>query len=359
MTGISRRTLLALPVGLALAGTARAAAAPAALPILPFHTNFSFWDHHWIQWLHDHPRYEAIEVALGAPLPSGEPLVRLWFTEREGGKRQVYYFNDPGVARTFGQESHFAAIDVLHAGPAGAPRDLSLRFTDKDGAPVRWEMRFAGEGVTPTGAGLKPQNGHAARSVLLFWYVDPGAITADARVTIGEMVHVPSAELVGQRRYHAAYVSGAYSAVLVYGQSENTPTPDGFRSSWANRGFVRQGSNHVARFEAFGQPASIEVECTDDHRLLAYRHTQGSRFLLLDMAEPLRMAPDGAATGFTLFAGGAQLASGTVTPVAAAGGGVRLQWEFADPAWAREVGLGTTATPRDTGGYGLRTAPLR
>ena len=37
--------------------------------LLPINTNFSYWDHHWIMWIPQHPVYEAVEVlSLDSPL---------------------------------------------------------------------------------------------------------------------------------------------------------------------------------------------------------------------------------------------------------------------------------------------------
>jgi hypothetical protein len=354
MYGITRRSLLSLPLALPMIGRSASAAEPPVLPILPLATNFSFWEHHWIHWLDGHPLYEAIEVALGAPLPSGDPLVRLWFTERAGGKRQTYYFNDAAIARSFAQESHFVPIRVSHGGAQGAPQNLSLGFTDKSGTPVRWELRFPpAQPLSRSGAGLKPQNGHAAHSVLLFWYIDAGAITPDSGCTIGAIEYRPKADAPPQRRYNAAYSSGAYSAVLAYAPNEVTTTPEGFRTSWAGRNFVRDNARYVARFEAFRRPASVELRCAPDNALLGYRHTQGSHALALDFDAALSVP--GKAVGFELAIDGNHVAGGTVTPAA---DGSRLAWEFTDPEWAQQVGLATTIERRPAG-YATRITTLR
>ena len=290
MDGIDRRSLIAGSASLALLGPGRALAAEPALPLLPLNTNFSFWDYHWIHWLPDHPLYEAIEVALGAPLPSGAPLIRLWFTERAGGKRQTYYFNDEQVARTFGQESHFAPIEVAHSGLPGKPRNLTLRFFDKDGVGIEWQVGFAPDQQLSTeGAGLKNQNGHAAHSVMLFWYIDKGALTSDAYGMIGPVVHRPAPGGETQRRVNTAYSQGAYSAVLPYAPSVITPTDTGFRSSWGSRDFVRDHFRYTARFESFRQPATVELLAGSDGSLIGYDHAHRDHHFELVLLRALRM----------------------------------------------------------------------
>lgn len=353
MERIDRRSLIAVPASLALLGPAgiTRAAVPGPLPLLPLNTNFSFWEHHWIHWLPDHPRYEAIEVALGGMLPAGERLVRLWFTEREGGKRQLYYFNDMQVASTFGQESRFAPMHFSHSGDPGAPQNLSLSFVDKDGVPIVWTVRFApGQPLSTAGAGLKHQNGHAAHSVLLFWYVDKGALTADAVCSIGGVEHRPKPGGDTQRRVNTAYSSGAYSAVLPYAPSIITPTAQGFHSSWGGREFIRDQFRYTARFKAFHQPASVELLSGSNGALHGYNHAHGDHHFSLALQTPLR--PGGEPTDFWFKIDGNRVASGKVMPTAEG-----LAWEFADPEWAREVGVKTviTATPD---GYRTQVSPL-
>lgn len=368
MDGIDRRSLIALPASLALLGPAGIvhAATASPLPLLPLNINFSYWDHHWIHWLPDHPIYEAIEVALGGPLPSGEPLVRLWFTERADGKRQIYYFNDAATPRTFGQESHFVPIKVERTGAAGMPQNLSLSFTEKDGAPVVWEVRFpAGQPLSTQGAGLKPQNGHAGHSVLLFWYIDKGALTADAVCTIGGVEHRPKPGGETQRRVNTAYSSGAYSAALPFGQSEFTPTPAGFRSSWGGRDFVRDHFRYTARFQAFHQPAMVELLAGSDGALIGYDHAHRDHHFSLVLQTALRL--DGEPTNFWFKIDDRTVARGTVTPSVQHTPGVErvppdtlhaLAWDFTDPEWAREMGLLVYVESNAGGPYSIGVTPL-
>lgn len=360
---IGRREFLAGSAALILLGTAGAARAQAPrLPLLPFNTGYSYWDHHWIMWI-DHPVYEAIEVALAQPDPATAPLVRLWLTERAGDKRQVYYFNDAAVARTFAQESHFAEISVEHRCEPGFARDLTLAFVDKDGAPVRWEMRFPmPRRLSTDRAGLKPQNGHAARSVLLFWYVNLRAEAGEGRLTLNGNDYVVRAADRPNQGYLAAYNAGVDSAVISYGPAEIAPTPEGFGSSWAGgRTFQRQegadGPLYAAQVRAFRQPGTIALRCDAAGALLSYRHAQGARAFSIDFEAPLLPAPGGSGTGFQFAVNGNRVASGRVSNVRDEAGAIQLRWEFADPPYARDLGLVTAITPHANGGYGMRVAP--
>jgi hypothetical protein len=362
--GISRRALLEAPFALALlrAGGAAAQTPSPRLPVLPFNTSFSYWDHHWIQWLPDHPVYEAIEVALGEPGPDGAPLVRLWLTERAGAKHQIYYFNDSEVARTFAQESHFAPIEVEHRGAPGFAHDLSLRFTDKDGAPVRWELRFpAGSRLSPVGAGLKPQNGHAARSVLLFWYINPGAVTTDAVLTVGDARFAVQADRPAEHGYHAAYDSGAYGAVISYGASEVVPTAEGFTTSFGGGRAFRHAAHeslgsgiYGCELTAFRRRGRIVLAYSNGDSVESYRHAQGDHTFSIRFDSPLPAFAAGGAIGFHMLVDDHPVANGIVRPVGTAAMIMELHWEFADPLWAREAGLVTAIGPHENGGYAMR-----
>lgn len=54
-------------------------------PLVPFQTNFSHSENHWILWTPKHPVYEAIEVrsADNNQSPGGKSI-RVFFTERAG-----------------------------------------------------------------------------------------------------------------------------------------------------------------------------------------------------------------------------------------------------------------------------------
>jgi hypothetical protein len=368
---ISRRSLLSAPIAATILGVCGSewaapvrAAEPSPLPILPLSTNFSYWDHHWIQWI-DHPVYEAIEVALSQPTPETPPLVRLWLTERAAGKRQVYYFNDAAVARAFPQESHVAEFALQHDGEPGFARNLSLAFTDKDGVPIRWEMRFpAAQRLSTERAGLKPQNGHGALMVLLFWYVDLRADGGEGRVRFGDAEYlVRDAAARPDTRYRAAYNAGAYVGIISYGSGEITPTGAGFRSSWSGgRLFQRQPATgrtiHVARFQSFGRPSTIELGSDAGGAVLAYRHEHDGRAFSLDFDSPLD-ARSRNAVEFRLAIEGHVVGRGTVAPVADPAQGRQLRWAFAEPDWAREVNLTTSLTPDARGGYAMRVGPMR
>src|SRR3954454_16174376 len=68
------------------------------LPFIPFPTSLTYYDHGWIQWLPDHPEFEAIEMQIANRGQGGKPLARLFFSRRAAGKTQVFYFDDRDLA---------------------------------------------------------------------------------------------------------------------------------------------------------------------------------------------------------------------------------------------------------------------
>jgi len=342
MERIDRRSLLAVPASLALLGPigmARAAARPRPLPLLPINTIFSHWDHHWFQWLNGHPLYESIEVALGGPLPTGEPLVQLCLTKRGGRQGEIHYLNDESAARfsALSRESYFVPIRVMRSGAAGAPQGLTLDLLADDGMAIHWEVNFApGRTLSKDRAVVKSPNGYVPYSVLQFWSADRSALTADATVTIGGKAYRPKSTATGRRNL-TAYSSGAFSLVLPFAGSELAPTVDGFTSSWGTRTFVRHGDDYVTSFDAFHQPASITLRCNSDGELTGYEHRHGAHILALTLDSPLW--PLALPLGFAFTVDGRRIARGTVRPMLTHV--YSMSWRFSDPDWAKAAGLRT------------------
>ena len=90
-------------------------------PLIPFQTNFSHSEHHWILWIPKHQVYEAIEVrsAENERSPGGKSI-RVFFTERLGGKKQVFYFNEETVAKRFRHEAYHRDIEYRADGQPGS-----------------------------------------------------------------------------------------------------------------------------------------------------------------------------------------------------------------------------------------------
>ncbi len=162
--------------------------------LVPINTNFSHWDHHWIMWIPQHPVYEAVEVlSVDNPRNPKHRLIRIFFTERAGGK-QVQYFSDAAVAKSWRGEAYFRDIEYRTEGAFGKPLNLSAKFKDKENRLVELTIQTAkGEALTTVGEGLKAQGSHAADSVFLLFYNGPnitkttGKLLNDASSTITDV----------------------------------------------------------------------------------------------------------------------------------------------------------------------------
>lgn len=71
---------------------------PIPTPVIPAHMSIQHWDNHWFVWLPTHPIYEAVEV-MSNDAPNEQPLVWVFFTERDGAKTQIHYYNDQAQVR--------------------------------------------------------------------------------------------------------------------------------------------------------------------------------------------------------------------------------------------------------------------
>ena len=84
-------------------------------------STLAYWDHHWFVWLPRHPVYESVEIASHDTPDSPLKLVWVFFTERDGVKRQVHYLNNRDVVTRWGG-SLYRDIHYERSGTAGRPR---------------------------------------------------------------------------------------------------------------------------------------------------------------------------------------------------------------------------------------------
>jgi hypothetical protein len=294
-----------------------ASAAPAAaqsLPEIPFHTNYTYWDHHWLQWLPSHPRFEAIEASVGS-MPDGRRFIRVWLTERTPPKRQVFYFDDSDRAAAMRTgESHYAAIDYKILGEDGAPRGLDVQFRDAAGELVNWRLGFAPTAKLSTGfAGLKPQGGHSAAEVFLLFALGPNATTWDSVAMIGDRVFAvtPDSAKSDGRYYGAAYTAGTHNGVFNYG---------------------------TRRVRLDAPDPRIAIARDANGALRSYSHSFGAHAMTLTVSGDrydVRFDSD------------APVLSGKIES-----DGGDILWRPEQPGWARSVVLRTKASPV-AGGYEL------
>jgi hypothetical protein len=301
-----------------------ACASPAAaqtIPPVPFHTNYTYWDHHWLQWTPTHPRFEAIEASVAA-MPDGRRLMRVWLTDRAPPKRQVFYFDDRDMAAAMRTgESHHAPLSYKILGEDGAPRGLDLEFRDADGEAVSWRLGFAPSAkLSSEFAGLKPQGGHSAAEVFLLFVLGPNATTWDSVKMIGDRAFAvtPANVKADGRYYGAAYTAGTHNGVFNYG-------------------------TRPVRLDALSPRVGFTRD--DGGAFKSLRHRFGAHDMTLSVfGDRYEVRFDGAVPVLT----------GKVTA-----DGTEVLWQPDAPGWARSVVL-RTRTASLAGGYELsvsRAAP--
>lgn len=328
-----------------LAASAAVHAQDIPVPLLPFHTAYTHWDHHWLQWLPTHPRFEAIEASVAtAPDDPGKRYLRVWLTERASPKRQVYYFDDPVMAKAQRGDSHYRPITVSLSGEAGTPQSLELAFRDDTDTPVAWQMRFEpGQALSRDYAGLKPQNDHASDAVFLLWHIGPNATTWSSEVRIGGQRHgVDRASIAEQRlHYGAAYTAGMHGGVFNYGRAQLAKTPAGISTDWGGgRAFAADPDDpRLLRSAAFGYRGAnrIELRTNAARDLESLRHLYGPHSMLVEFTPPL-----GPRTGSGRYAirfdRDAPVLQGRYEALDD-GTALKIRWSADTPDWARSAPL--------------------
>ena len=165
--------------------------APAPSPLGPpvFESAMVQWDHHWFIWLPEHPEFESVEIAESPGPDPTQAIVWVFFTERAGGKLQVHYFNDEGLAAAFAgafgsNRSFFRNINITRTGDKGMGQSLEVSLINRDEAPVEITVDLANRALSPRG--LIAQSGHAAEILFTLLYIEEGAFGTNNQVTIGE-----------------------------------------------------------------------------------------------------------------------------------------------------------------------------
>lgn len=152
--------------------------------IPPLAYSYDHWEHHLLQWLPDHPRYEMVEALIG---DQDQPVIHFFFTERaatDGSKKQIHYTNNKAFADRLAQgagdsEVEFVSIDYTPPAAGSVP---TFRFAlEAPEGPVAWQFCASGEPDPTYAAGLVnnvTENAHNPKGGLLFFYL-PESTTSD------------------------------------------------------------------------------------------------------------------------------------------------------------------------------------
>jgi hypothetical protein len=153
---------------------------------------YRHWDHHLIQWLPEHPTYEAVEALIDER--NDTPLVHFFLTEREargGTKPQHHYVNNAELREHLSisvSERRVAhvAIDLSQTQTDGAAR-FDLRLPTSDGAAA-WRFTAAGAPSRQYGAGLidNAEAAHDLAGGFLVFFLEAASLSnADTELSLG------------------------------------------------------------------------------------------------------------------------------------------------------------------------------
>ena len=356
------RILVAVAVGLAVA-TGVIARANAGSPIVPLVTAHHYWDHHWFLWLPRHPVYESVEIM--SIDTAGNPYRAVWvfFTERDGGKRQHHFFDDRRIVERF-TGSHYRAIDYERTGGPDRGQSIRVSLTGLDDVPVDIAIYLSDEPLNRIGAGLTDQSGHAADMLFLLFHRERTALASGNEVQIGGRDYSFRAEddPPGRYRFKASYSTGIQIGIIPFGRWSFSR--DEMRLSAPAAGLSFTGAAHDAGTRLTASPPAyrntIAVEFDARGALTGYRHDSGAHRLEFDLEGALPLANDAPRSmrGFAVHLDpDLPVARGEVVsePIE---GGRRLTWRVHSPAWAEDYPFESIIRTNESG-YELMIRSLR
>jgi hypothetical protein len=290
-----RSLAAALFAALASLSCASAQGDGSAAPLTPVFTNFTYFDHHWIQWLPDHPVYEAIEAQVYEG-PAERRFIRVFLTERAPPKRQVYFFSDAETAARWQAGRAFAReITLEDEANAGGARALRLRLADADGAPLEWRMEFgASDALQSYGAGLRPSRGHAADTAYIFHYFGRSAVARSARLALGgqNYDYVRDEADLMRRGPKTGYTAGSFTPVVRLGAFACAPERAALRCDQGRVFAPTTEAGEVWRTAPFGYAGlnHIDLHLSGD-ALDSYVHRFGAHVFRFDFEPALPPLP--------------------------------------------------------------------
>lgn len=322
-------------VAVANAGRATAGSTP-AVPMISYHHHF---DHHWYVWLPRHPTYEAVEVmTIDAPY-NPYRLVWVFFTERDGEKRQHHFMDDPRIAEGT-DYFHYRKIEYRRTGESGAGQSVRVSLTGLDGVPFEVEIDAEGVALTTEGAGLTDQSGHGADRVVMLFHRKRSARAESNRVSIGGEDYSFRAEddPKGMHRFLAAYSAGIQIVVFPFGQWTFEGDETRLSSEAAGFSFTAEGreDGSVLVSDLLGYQNRTAIELDADGSLQRYRHDVGEHRMVISLNDALPLtgpAPQSASHFTVLLDPDEPVASGRVVS-APTDSGRRLSWTIDTPSWA-------------------------
>lgn len=310
-----------------------------ATPAIPLISEHHYFDHHWYVWLPRHPKYEAVEVmSIDAPY-NPYRLVWVFFTEREGAKRQHHFMSDRRIAEAV-DDFHYREIDYRRTGEAGEGQGVHVSFTGLDGAPFEVEIDAEGLPLTKAGAGLTNQSGHSADLLVLLFHRERNAVTERNRVVIDghDFSFRTGDDPEGKHRFAAAYSAGIQIVTFPFDRWSFTVDEARLVDNAAGLSFdVRQRTGGIDLGAVLpGYQSRATVHLSSEGALERYRHDVGGHRMVISLDEPLPLtgpAPQSASRFSILMDPDEPVASGRVVSEPTESGR-RLSWTIDTPSWA-------------------------
>ena len=336
---LSRLLIAAALVLACVAFTTSGRGEAASTPAIPLISEHHYFDHHWYVWLPRHPTYEAVEVmSIDTPF-SPYRLVWVFFTEREGAKRQHHFIDDRRIAEGV-DDFHYRQIDYRRRGGSEGGQSVSVSFTDLEGALVELEINAEDVPLTQAGAGLTDQSGHSADLLVLLFHRERAAPAQRNWVEINgqDFSFRAGDDPEGKHRFMAAYSAGIQIVVFPFRQwsfaAGETRLSDDAAGLSFNVKARTEGIDLVADLPGYQNRSTIELN--SEGELERYRHdVSGHRLVIsLDEALPLTGPAPPAASRFNVLMDPEEpVVSGHVVSESAERGR-RLSWTIDTPSWA-------------------------
>ncbi len=336
-----------------------------AQPLIPFQTNFSHSEHHWILWTPKHPVYEAIEVRSADDDRSpGGKSIRVFFTERSGGKKQVFYFNEEPLAKRFRHEAYYRDIEYRADGRPGKPLDLSIRFKDKNDQIVELTIKFAAQQeLTSQYAGLTDQMGHGADAGFLVFFREKTASMTTNKLMIGgeDFSITPELARGTQLFWRSGYRSNIYVATIAYGKAKFNWDQNELTSSFRRVFKIASATQNevLYRSNLFEDRTVIEVLTNSNGEIRQYTHLLGPHVFRIDFDPALptvKSARTDQKVKYSMSLDGfTNLVHGLVS-VKKKHDTLELEWQHDAPAWTRNYHFTSIIRPAADGGYDLEVA---
>jgi hypothetical protein len=334
-------------------------------PLVPINTGFSHWDHHWIMWTPQHPVFEAVEVmtVANSESPKGT-LVRVFFTERAGGKKQVYYFNNAAVAKRWPTGAFFREIEHQISGEPGKPLNLIVKFKDRNDLPVELSFTFdSKQTLSKEYAGLTDQSGHGAENVFLLFFRELTATAGGSKLLIGGEDYSIKRDLPGgmQAFYRTGYRLNLYVATIVYGETQFDWKQNELASS---RGFVFKkvsdaNGEVIYRTDQRADKTVVEFSTNTAGELREYRHRLGPHTLKIEFDSTLpsaKSAKSGQNIRYRIsLENVTKLVEGNVI-IKSEGSVITYEWQHESPAWTKNYHLISTINLTSNNRYTLNLA---